>query len=362
MLLLPHLIFLQTHLKMTIQAKKCLIVGPSWVGDMIMAQSLFIKLKQDNPQLVIDVLAPSWSEPMLASMPEVRDSIVMPLGHGKLGLKQRYQLGKSLRNKGYDWAITLPNSLKSALVPFWANIPKRTGYKGEMRYGLINDMRILDKATLTMTVQRFVALGHSLHPDLAPEYEIPRIIIEDSFLNTTLDKFQLETTKPILVFCPGAEYGSAKRWPEKYYAQLGKVMLDRGFQVIILGSEKDKPVATDIVSLTSSTAKLKDLTGTTSLKEVIALLQATTVVVSNDSGLMHIAAAVNTPLVALYGSSDPFFTPPLSHNHAVISLGLECSPCFKRKCPLGTLACLEGITPEAVEESLLNVLLTQGCQ
>ena len=338
---------------MTSLAKKCLIVGPSWVGDMVMAQSLFIHLKQDNPELLIDVLAPAWSEPLLASMPEVNHSIVMPLGHGKLGLKERYQLGTSLRVQQYDWAITLPNSLKSALIPFWAKIPKRTGYKGEMRYGLLNDLRKLDKSKLTMTVQRFVALGHQQHPETAPDYPFPKIGIEQHFLSATLTQFALKKTKPIVAFCPGAEYGSAKRWPAPYFAKLGDDWVAKGYQVLLLGSEKDQAVTTKILAHTQQPDTFINLAGKTSLKEVIALLQTASIVVSNDSGLMHIAAAVNTPLVALYGSSDPLFTPPLSKNNKIISLGLECSPCFKRECPLGTLACLEGITPARVNKQMM---------
>ncbi len=144
---------------MPLNPQRCLVVGPSWVGDMVMAQSLFIRLRQGHPDMEIDVLAPAWSRPLLAVMPEVNQSIVMPLGHGELGLAARYRLGVSLRQRSYDWAIVLPNSFKSALVPWWANIPVRTGYRGEMRYGLINDMRILDRQKLAMTVQRFVALA-----------------------------------------------------------------------------------------------------------------------------------------------------------------------------------------------------------
>lgn len=348
------------------QPQKCLIVGPSWVGDMMMAQSLFIKLKQDYPMMNIDVLAPAWSEPLLALMPEVRDSIVMPLGHGKLGLKKRYQLGKSLRNKGYDWSIVLPNSLKSALVPYSAKIPLRTGYKGEMRYGLLNDLRQLDKEALTMTVQRFVALGYRHyspypsyppHSQIAPDYDYPSIQVKE-YVKQIREKFSLVSDKPIIAFCPGAEYGSAKRWPEKHYAQLAELMVVRDYQIIILGSKKDQVVASHIIKKIKliNTGSLVDLTGKTNLREVIALLQVATVVVSNDSGLMHIAAAVNTPLIALYGSSDPLFTPPLSNNNEILSLGLSCSPCFKRECPLGTLACLQGITPEVVENKLLCLL------
>lgn len=330
--------------------QKCLVVGPSWVGDMVMAQSLFITLRQQYPDLMIDVLAPQWSEPLLAAMPEVNQSIVMPLGHGELGLSKRYRLGRSLRCANYDWAITLPNSLKSALIPFWAGIPQRTGYKGEMRYGLLNDMRQLDKSMLTMTVQRFVALGEEVHPQRAPFCPSPVMQTESVACQQVLDKFDL-TADSFIALCPGAEYGPAKRWPEKHFAELSGRIIEAGRKVVLLGSAKDQPVTEAICRLQGSSGLL-DLAGKTSLHEVIALLQAANAVVSNDSGLMHIAAAVDTPVVALYGSSDPGFTPPLSEKAKVLSLGLSCSPCFKRECPLGTLACLEGIEPATVFREL----------
>ena len=339
---------------MSFSPQRCLIVGPSWVGDMIMAQSLFMALKQRFPHLQIDVLAPGWSKPIVASMPEVSESIGMPLGHGKIGLGERYRLGKSLRTKKYDWCIVLPNSLKSVLIPYWANIPKRTGYVGEMRYGLLNDARTLDKQTLGMTVQRFVALAHERESFSPENYQAPRLRLSEVELAGTLSGFGLRDTRPALALCPGAEYGPAKRWPEAHFASLAKRVVAEGWQVWLLGSDKDVPVTEEIKRLIDSEYCVS-LAGKTTLQQVMYLLALADKAVSNDSGLMHIAAAVNTPLVALYGSSDPTFTPPLSTNHDVLSLGLECSPCFKRECPLGTLACLEGIS---VTEVFVKVIKT----
>lgn len=343
---------------MALPPEKCLIVGPAWVGDMVMAQSLFSTLRQQYPELLIDVLAPRWSEPLLAAMPEVNQSIVMPLGHGELGLMQRYRLGRSLRDERYDWSIVLPNSLKSALVPFWAKIPQRTGYKGEMRYGLLNDVRQLDKSVLTMTVQRFVALGLNPHPATAPDCPAPAMRLAEAERATVVQKFTLADSS-FIALCPGAEYGPAKRWPERHYAALAAKAIAAGHKVVLLGSAKDQPVAEAIYRLQDS-PELINLTGKTSLHEVLGLLQSATAVVSNDSGLMHIAAAAGTPVVALYGSSDPGFTPPLAANSTVVSLGLECSPCFKRECPLGTLACLEDMSPERVYSALSTLLEAHG--
>jgi len=329
--------------------KKCLIIGPSWVGDMVMAQSLFIVLKQQNPALQIDVMAPSWSAALLERMPEVSEILDMPLGHGQLQLKQRYQLGLSLRSCHYDQAILLPNSLKSALVPFWANIAQRTGYLGEMRYGLLNDIHKLDKSVLTMTVQRFVALADTQRIDIQ-DIPVPALKVDADKVITALEKFKLSTQQPVLSLCPGAEYGPAKQWPAEHYAALAQEKIDQGWQVWIFGSEKDQSIGTQIKQLLAD--KAVNLCGQTQLAEAIDLMSVSTAVISNDSGLMHMAAALAVPVVGVYGSSDPGFTPPLGNNSAMVSLNLDCSPCFKRVCPLGHTRCLQDLKPEKVLTAL----------
>ena len=336
-------------------SQKTLIIGPSWVGDMIMAQSLFIKLKQQNPQGLIDVMAPAWSEPMLAAMPEINQSIVMPIGHGEAGLKKRYQLGKSLRDNHYDRAIIMPNSFKSALIPFWAKIPERIGFKGEMRFGLINKMHILDKSVLTMTVQRYVALAEEPNSRRVPSYPKPALTIHQADQSATLEALKLNTDKTILALCPGAEYGPAKCWPAEYYADVANRAIEQGWEVWILGSEKDQATAEQIQNIVNNDSCIS-LTGKTSLHQVMVLLSLANHVISNDSGLMHVAAAVGTPVIAVYGSSDPSFTPPLSYNSQIAYLNLECSPCFKRECPLGHLDCLRKLTPDSVWDLLDNNL------
>lgn len=153
---------------MTDSTPHILVIGPAWVGDMVMAQSLFMTLKQTRNNPLIDVVAPAWSLPLLARMPEVNQGIALPVKHKELGLARRWKLGRSLRRIGYDQAIVVPRSYKAALVPWFARIPRRTGYRGEMRYGTINDMRLLDKAVLFQTVQRYVALGREGNATQAP--------------------------------------------------------------------------------------------------------------------------------------------------------------------------------------------------
>ncbi len=316
---------------------------------MVMAQSLFITLKQEHPDCRIDVLAPAWSFSLLERMPQVSKAIAMPLSHGQFGLMDRIRLGKQLRPEGYDQAIVLPNSWKSAIIPFFANIPLRTGYIGECRWGLLNDARKLDKNVLTMTVQRFVALG--LSKDmwwLPPEYPVPAIVIGKDRQQAVIGKFNLTPSAKILALCPGAEYGAAKRWPAEYYAEVARHKIDQGWQVWLFGSDKDKEVAAQINQATDWNCT--DFTGRTSLAEAVDLMSLAGTVMTNDSGLMHVAAALDKKIIAIYGSSDPGFTPPLNAKAHVISLNLDCAPCFKRECPLGHTQCLTGIKPDRVLE------------
>lgn len=335
---------------------RILVLGPSWVGDMVLAQSLFKVLKQRNPEALIDVAAPAWTLPLLERMPEVNESIALPFKHGQLALVERFSFGKHLRNKGYTHAILLTNSFKSAILPFAARIPVRTGFLGEMRYGLLNDIHPLDKAALPRTVDRFIALGRSsknISPIIAPN---PALAVNHQNALKALQQLGLNApATKILGLCPGAEYGEAKRWPAEYYAEVAKGALQKGWQIWLFGSEKDVPITSRINKLTGN--QCLDLGGKTRLGEVIDLMSLCDTIVSNDSGLMHVAAALGKRLIAIYGSSDPNHTPPMSETATIEYLGLECSPCFKRECPLhdnqDKLKCLKNIRPEKVLQSFM---------
>jgi heptosyltransferase-2 len=314
---------------------------------MIMAQSLFMQLQQQHPGSRIDVLAPAWTRPLLERMPEVEAAIDSPFTHGQLALGERRRLGLQLRERRYQQVIILPNSFKSALAPFWAAIPHRTGYRGEMRYGLLTDVRKLDKQRLPMTVQRFIALG--LPPGSKLPEQLPRPYLQSNPSDARAAAATLGLTdmqSPVLALCPGAEYGPAKRWPARHYAAVAKDRLAAGWQVWLFGSQRDQDICRTIDMATGQ--RCDDLSGRTSLGQAIDLMSLATQVISNDSGLMHVAAALDRPLVAIYGSSDPGFTPPLNERSRIVSLGLSCSPCFKRTCPLGHLDCLEKLVPEKV--------------
>ena len=324
--------------------EKILVLGPAWVGDMVLAQSLFKSLKKDRPDCQIDVAAPAWTLPLLERMPEITEAISLPFKHGELAFWKRIQFGKSLRNQGYTQAIILTNSLKSALLPFAANIPRRTSFLGEMRYGLINDIRPLDKVKLPRTVDRFVSLGLAADPGTPKKISNPKLMANKQNALATLERLKKEKPKgKVLGLCPGAEYGEAKRWPAEYYAEVANTALKNGWEVWLFGSEKDIPVTHTINGLCDS--QCLDLGGKTKLGEAIDLMSLCDTVISNDSGLMHVAAALGKKLIAIYGSSDPHHTPPMSSKAVIEYLGLECSPCFERVCPLGHLNCLKQIEP-----------------
>ena len=332
-----------------------LIVAPSWVGDMVMAQSLFMVLKAQDSERALDVLAPGWTRVLLERMPEVRAAIDMPLGHGELKLLTRRRLGIALRAGHYQQAIVLPNSLKSALVPLWARIPLRSGYVGEMRQCLLNDCRRLDKQRLVMTVQRFIALALAEGADLPEPLPAPALITNHENGYAALQRLDLDADKkPVLALCPGAEFGAAKKWPEAYYAEVAREWLAQGWQVWLFGSVNDASVCDSINA--QAQGRCENLAGRTRLEDAIDLLAMASFVVSNDSGLMHIAAALQRPMVAVYGSSDPGFTPPLSETARVARLGLDCSPCFQRECPLGHLNCLNELKPARILAAMEEVM------
>jgi len=343
---------------------KILVIGPSWVGDMMMSQSLYRTLKAEYPSAEIDVMAPAWCRPLLARMPEVNQALAMPLGHGALGLGERRRLGRALRANRYDRAYVLPNSFKSALVPFFADIPQRTGWRGEMRYGLLNDVRVLDKAAFPLMVQRYVALAYDKGriqraDDLPQPLLWPQLQVSDEEIAETTSAFNLTDSRPIVGFCPGAEFGPAKRWPHYHYATLAQQLIESGYQVALFGSAKDHEAGEQIRAALQEDARdfCLNLAGKTQLEQAVILIAACRAVVSNDSGLMHVAAALNKPLIALYGPSSPDFTPPLSDKARVIRLISGYHKVRKGDAEQGYHQSLIDIQPQQVLDALTPLLV-----
>src|SRR5581483_253180 len=327
-----------------------LVVGPSWVGDMVMAQSLFLRLRERDPECVIDVVAPGWSLPILQRMPQVRRGIELKVAHGEFGLGKRRALGRELRDERYTQAIVLPGSWKSALVPYFAGVPRRTAYRGEMRYGLVNDVRKLDKNLLKTTVQRFVALAEDGDVIVAPEVPSPRLRVDPDRGRARAAALGLDLSRPAIGLMPGAEYGPAKQWPPEYYGALAKQLAADGTQSWIFGSAKEAALGERIREASGGAAI--NLCGKTELVDLVQLSALCAAVVTNDSGPMHIAAASGTSVVAIYGSSTPDHTPPLTDRKHIHYLRLWCSPCFERTCPLKHYNCLRQISAATVRESL----------
>ncbi|MCW8329586.1 lipopolysaccharide heptosyltransferase II [Photobacterium sp. SDRW27] len=334
-----------------------LVIGPSWVGDMVMSQCLYKTLKQQHPDATLDVLAPAWCKPIIERMPEVDRAIEMPIGHGEFNLAGRYQLGKQLKANAYTHAYILPNSAKSALIPLFAKIPVRTGWKGETRYGLLNDLRA-NKKDFGLMIERYCALAYP-KPEMKnssslPPLPKPSLSIDTVNQQSAMAKLKLQNDRPVIGLCPGAEFGPAKRWPEHYYAQVAEEMIGQGYQIWLFGSAKDQPVTAAIRESLSTEAQAScfNLAGQTNLIEAVDLLAACDTVVSNDSGLMHVSAAVGCKVVAVYGSTSPDYTPPLSDQVAIVHTDIECRPCFKRECPLGHLKCLKELPPQKVIQAI----------
>ncbi|ANS84170.1 ADP-heptose--LPS heptosyltransferase [Vibrio scophthalmi] len=351
--------------------KKILIIGPSWVGDMVMSQALYTTLKNQEPDCQIDVVAPAWCKPILERMPEVSEALTMPFSHGEFNFTGRRALGNTLRTKQYDHAYVLPNSAKSALIPWFANIPKRTGWKGEMRYGLLNDLRT-NKKSFQYMVERYVALAHpkeemSNSGSLGGLETLPKpsLMIDKSAQKLAIEKYHLNTQSKVIGLCPGAEFGPAKKWPETHYAEVAHTMCQQGHHVWLFGSAKDLDTCNHIKEQVPSefSDQIHILAGLTSLIEAVDLLGACETVVSNDSGLMHVAAAVGCNVVAIYGSTSPKYTPPLAENVEIVHTNIECRPCFKRECQFKHLRCLSELSPQQVLNSIkkLEAIQVSSC-
>ena len=321
---------------------------------MVMVQSLFMALKQRSQDDVIDVVAPAWSAPVLARMAEVRNIIQVDLAHGELGLLKRMRIGRTLRGR-YDQCIILPRSFKSALIPCFAGIPRRTAYRGEMRFGVVNDMRTLDRDMAYRAVERYVGLGIDRSQfGQVPEICYPELQVHEDKRSQAAAKLGVDEAAPSVALMPGAEFGPSKRWPARYFGELAVLFSRQGFEVYVFGSLNDQAIGQEVVHASGGIAR--NLCGQTSLEEVIDLLSLVRIAVTNDSGLMHIAAAVGRPVVALYGSITPAYTPPLTDSAIIHYLDLDCSPCWEKQCPYGHYNCLRNLSVSQVHDSAQELL------
>lgn len=326
-----------------------LIVAPAWVGDMVMAHALVRQLFARHQTLAVDLLAPPATAPLGARMPGVRQTHRLDVGHGELGWAARRAMARRLADENYDQAIVLPNSFKSALIPWWAGIDKRTGWSGESRLMVLNDRRRLDKSVYPLMIQQFLALGLESGAELPDPLPLPKLSADADNAARLCADLGIRSSA-ITALCPGAEFGAAKRWPAEHFAAVARAAVARGREVWLLGSPNDAAVCREVEALVPT--GLFNLAGQTRLTDAVDLLSLADEVVCNDSGLMHVACALGRRVVALFGSTSPDFTPPLAEDARVLRLDLECSPCFERECPLGHLRCLRDLGPERVIEVL----------
>ncbi|NRR29068.1 lipopolysaccharide heptosyltransferase II [Oxalobacteraceae bacterium] len=339
--------------------QRILVISPNWIGDAVMAQPLLQRLRADRPNALIDVLAPPAVSPVWRQMAEVAEVLETPFRHGALQLKERWRYARVLKQRGYAEAYVLPNTLKYALIPWLAGIARRVGYKGESRYGLINVMHHDDTPPRAM-VPFYAALAKAPLAPLQAGLPRPRLQASPVQIEAACQRAGLDPMRPLLVFAPGAEFGGAKRWPSRHFAGLAQAILaaDPQAQIALLGSPKDREVCAEVCTEAGAPAGLHNLAGATSLAEAIALIARAAGVVSNDSGLLHIASALNRPVVALYGPTDPDHAPPFSDMAASISLRLACAPCRQRECPLGHQNCMQQIEAASVWQTLQPMLMT----
>ncbi len=340
-------------------SERILIVSPNWIGDAIMAQPLLQLLKQQEPASVIDVLAPSWVAPVWEAFSEVNQVYATSFRHGKLQLKERWHVACQLRKLSYDRAFVLPNTLKFALIPWMAKIPVRIGYLGEKRYGLLNVIHRDNKQSPRPMIPFYAALANSPEEGILDSntYPAPRMFVLPEEVVQVFEKWNIDATCRIVAFAPGAEFGSAKRWPAYHFIALAKQILAEfsNVQILLLGSSNDKAVCD---SIAFAVPTVRNLAGKTTLKEAIVLISQIDALVTNDSGLMHIASAFDRPVIAMYGSTDYHHTPPFSKYSEIISLDLKCAPCQKRECPLGHHHCMERLKPETVYTALRKYLVS----
>jgi heptosyltransferase-2 len=312
-----------------------LIIAPQWIGDAVMTEPLLRRLHARGERLTVGALP--WVAPVYRAMPQVDAVIEFPFRHGGLQFKARRALGKELQGR-FETAYVLPNSLKSALLPFLASIPRRVGYLGEARVGLLTHRLKNPKDKPPM-----VAFYSALSGEEGLEQDRPKLALPPAQVDEVLRRQGLERGRYV-VMAPGAEFGPAKRWP--HFGSLAALLEQ---PVVLLGSAKEAELCEAIRA--QAPARCRNLAGQTSLLDAFALIAGAGSVVSNDSGLMHVAAAFAVPQVALFGSSSPLHTPPLSAQAKVLWLKqdpdyqppLDCAPCFQRECPLGHFRCLTDI-------------------
>ena len=326
--------------------RRTLVIGPQWIGDAVMTQPLMARLHARGE--AISVAALPWVAPVYRAMPQVTEVIELPFAHGRLDWAKRRAVAASLKGR-FDAALVLPNSIKAALIPWLARVPLRIGYQGEGRPWLLNR-----RLPNPLGRPPMVAFYSALAGEVSESTEHPVLQFDEATLRQATEAVGVEP-RAYWVFAPGAEYGPAKCWPAERYAELARALFAaHGQVVVLLGSGKEAALCEEISAAAPGACRV--LAGKTSLIDAMALIAASRGVVSNDSGLMHVAAAFGVPQVAVFGSTSPEHTPPLNARAEVIwlkeELQLDCMPCFERTCRFGHTRCLTEVSAVRVQLAL----------
>lgn len=350
-------------------ASKILIIAPSWLGDIIMSQSLLKVLKQQHPEAQLCVYAPAYAHSILERMDEIDEILTNPFAHKEFNLAKRYSEGRRLQAMDFTQAYILPNSFKSALMPFFAHIKERIGFKGESRYIVLNRMRS-DKKAFTRMVERYVALAYIDDPKVIgsntlPTFPYPKLQVNDlnpeECLDLGLSVPNSSNSRPWIALGCGANYGPSKLWPVEYFATVSAHFIAEGFAILAIGSAKDKDTIAKIAASLkeqepNALEYFHDLAGKTNLTTALDLVGHCHAAVCNDSGLMHTVAAADVPQVCIFGSTSTQYTPPLSEKAICIESTQPCHPCFARICKYGTYQCQKELIPEQVISKLHRLL------
>ena len=327
---------------MTIE--KLLIIPQNWLGDIVMSQTLLKRVKSENPNTEIDILVNSTFKSLVERMPEISKAVILDSRHKELGLLKRLNLARRIKGN-YDQSIVLSRSIKSALIPYFAKIPIRTGELGESRYILINDLKKFTKEDRRKTAFRYVSM-FSKKEEVLDEKYYPSLQSDPENIKILSDKYKLNLDKKIIIFAPGAAFGPSKMWPVEKFKELGE-KLNKDFFILILGSNNEKNIGDKIVT----NKNMINLCGETTITEAVDLMHISEFCVSNDSGLMHLASATNTKSISIYGATSPELTPPLTSNKEIHYRGISCSPCFEKKCKYGHYNCLVEIQADDIFKS-----------
>jgi heptosyltransferase-2 len=324
-----------------------LLVPYMWIGDFVRCHSVVKVLRARWPGRAVDVLTTPLCAPLLDYMPGVRKGVAGDLPRRRLALAQQRALAERLRPERYGTALVMSRKWKAALAPFLAGIPQRVGFVGEMRFGLINDLRFGER-DLPRMIDRCAALAMPRHAELPAQWPLPELVVSAEEIIRWRRTHALEHDRRAVALAPGA-VGPSKRWPKEGFASLARQLGAEGLSVWVVGGPQEKQLAQEIVSAGGVGAR--DLTGT-DLRQAIVALAAANVAVSNDSGLLHVAAALGTPSIGIFGPTSPWHWAPLNPLAATVETdsALECRPCHKPTCRVGHHRCMQDIPVARVLE------------